>query len=187
MDIIFHDDAQKGNKMKVNTSSYDVYAAMMAQGQTNVNMPEQIELDVPEDMDSYIPSIKQDDNTPIPTGNYTASGTMAQDAAFGVTEKDPLEMTPISMVDTENEANAIMDQEITSQSEQTTATTNSDTKASGAAGEAASGGGSSEDTQTTTEVVEINGVLYLQETSVENGVTTVTRTKLSDSQRVLTI
>ena len=55
---------------------------------------------------------------------------------------------------------------------------------SGAAGgESASGSGSSGN-ETTTEVVEINGIVYLEKTTTQNGISTTTRTKLSEATEV---
>lgn len=62
-----------------------------------------------------------------------------------------------------------------------TATSSETTEESGAAqGAGGGGGGGSEDEdETTTEVVTINGVTYLQTTTVTDGVTTVDRTVIS--------
>jgi hypothetical protein len=55
---------------------------------------------------------------------------------------------------------------------------NDTTQATGEATGSGGGGGSSEEDETTTEIVTINGVTYLETTTVSNGVTTVTRTKI---------
>ena len=49
----------------------------------------------------------------------------------------------------------------------------------GAAGSAGGGGDSDDETTTTTKTVVVNGVTYLETTTVENGVTSVQRTKIS--------
>ena len=49
----------------------------------------------------------------------------------------------------------------------------------GAAGSAGGGGDSDDETTTTTKTVVINGVTYLETTTVENGVTSVQRTEIS--------
>lgn len=62
-----------------------------------------------------------------------------------------------------------------------TATSSESSAGSGSAAGAASGGDGSESSsedETTTEVVTINGVTYLQTTTVSNGVTTVQRTEI---------
>lgn len=52
---------------------------------------------------------------------------------------------------------------------------------SGTSGSGSSGGSDSED-ETTTEVVTINGVTYLETTTVKNGVTSVTRTVIGEQE-----
>lgn len=49
----------------------------------------------------------------------------------------------------------------------------------GAAGSAGGGGDSDDETTTTTKTVVVNGITYLETTTVENGVTSVQRTKIS--------
>jgi hypothetical protein len=63
----------------------------------------------------------------------------------------------------------------------TTSSASGDTEAVGGAG---GGGGSDEDDdedETTTEVVTINGVTYLETTTVSEGITTVTRTAIGNA------
>lgn len=52
---------------------------------------------------------------------------------------------------------------------------------SGTSGSGSAGGSDSED-ETTTEVVTINGVTYLETTTVKNGVTSVTRTVIGEQE-----
>ena len=51
---------------------------------------------------------------------------------------------------------------------------------SGAGGAGGSGGGSESEEETTTEIVVIDGVTYLETTTVVDGITTVQRTVISD-------
>ena len=53
------------------------------------------------------------------------------------------------------------------------------TSGAGAAGGAGGGGESEDETTTTTKTVVLNGVTYLETTTVENGVTSVQRTAIS--------
>lgn len=46
-------------------------------------------------------------------------------------------------------------------------------------GAASAGGGSDSEDETTTEIVTINGITYLETTTTENGITTTTRTRIS--------
>lgn len=51
----------------------------------------------------------------------------------------------------------------------------------GGAGSGAGGGGSDSQEQTTTKIVTINGITYLQTTTVSNGGTTVEKTEIGSS------
>ncbi|MCR5468204.1 MAG: hypothetical protein K6F37_04510, partial [Lachnospiraceae bacterium] len=54
-----------------------------------------------------------------------------------------------------------------------------DTESTATTGTAGGGGGGESDEETTTKIVTINGVQYLEITTTENGVTTTTRTVLT--------
>lgn len=61
----------------------------------------------------------------------------------------------------------------------TSASSASSEGAVGGAASGGSGGGSDSEDETTTEIVRINGVTYLETTTTTDGVTTVTRTVIS--------
>lgn len=65
-------------------------------------------------------------------------------------------------------------------SEESAEGTDSAEAVSGAGGSGGSGGGSESEEETTTEVVVINGVTYLETTTVVDGVSSVQRTQISD-------
>lgn len=102
--------------------------------------------------DSYIPSVSESD-IPIPTSTYNANGMMVDD------------FQPVTGVNTDQQAGG------TTASEE-----------SAGAGAAGGGSGSEDDEEeTTTKVVTVNGVTYLETTTTENGITTTTRTRMSES------
>jgi hypothetical protein len=109
------------------------------------------------DKDSYIAS-EVDPDAVLPSDNYNDILKVMQSAK-----------AESASVSTDSDANA---------GSGAAASASADTEAVGGAG--GGGGGSDEDDEdeTTTEVVTINGVTYLETTTVSEGITTVTRTPI---------
>lgn len=140
--------------MNIDESIYGMYLAGITQTQIQPSNQQGRKAAETEDADTARDSYISsvlDTDTPIPTGTYNANGMMVDD------------FQPVTGVNTEQKAGD------TTASEEST----------GAAG---GGSGSEEDEEeTTTKVVSVNGVTYLETTTTENGITTTTRTRISES------
>ena len=114
-------------------------------------------------MDSYIPSMTNYD-APMPTGTYDATGMMVNDLPMTsqISDIDNPEEITSEFINRDMDDASI--ESINSQG----------------GGNSGGSGGSSSDEETT-KIVTINGVQYLETTTIENGVTKTTRTPLSSS------
>jgi uncharacterized membrane protein YgcG len=133
------------------------------------------------------------------TQNQAAGGSATQTTSSTTGDKDSYiasEIDPDAVLPSEN-YNDILKVMQSAKAENASTSTDSgsssgaaassgsgDTEAVGGAGGAGGGGGSDDDDdedETTTEVVTINGVTYLETTTVSEGITTVTRTAIGDA------
>jgi hypothetical protein len=118
--------------------------------------------DTSSDTDSYIAS-NVDPDAVLPSDNYNDILKVMQNAKAETASSDSNTSTGSGTA---------------------SASASTDTESVGGAGGAGGGGGSDEDDdETTTEVVTINGVTYLETTTVSDGITTVTRTPIGDSEK----
>jgi hypothetical protein len=128
--------------------------------------------------------------------NLAASGNATQTTTTTSSDKDSYiasEIDPDAVLPSENYNDILkvmQSAKAENASSSTDANTNSgtsaassDTEAVGGAGGAGGGGSDDEDDEdeTTTEVVTINGVTYLETTTVSEGITTVTRTAIGSA------
>ena len=114
-------------------------------------------------MDSYIPNMPNYD-TPMPTGTYGANGMMINDIPM---------TSQISDIDNPEEITSeFMNRDVDD------ASVESINSQGGGSSGGSSGSSSNEET---TKIVTINGIQYLETTTIENGVTKTTRTPLSSS------
>jgi hypothetical protein len=140
--------------MIINGINYDSYLAAIEQAQAiNTQQNNGQTTKTGSDRDSYISSTAVNDDTAIPSGIYGANG---------------MELETFSSV--------------------TAANTDSDTSASqessSTGGAGGAGGSSDSEEDTETEIVTIDGVTYLQTTTTdENGITTVTKTVISNAAK----
>ena len=147
-----------------------------------------------DDLSTYLSSIEAISSV---TGHASTQTTTAQADATGSTDKDSYVSTlgdssAVLLSDTYNDILDVMKtyQSSSNSSESDSESSSSEaaettTETTAAAGSASGSSGSSDSEETTeTEIVNINGVTYLQTTTTSNGVETITRVPISETGTV---